>query len=82
MKERTSVSEHGEMVRQYDYDDRTVVAADLGTSADDVSVDIVDDTAILVDETGESRQREFDIPTGDVAKATITNGVVTIEVER
>ncbi|GAA0644215.1 DUF7127 family protein [Salarchaeum japonicum] len=82
MNERTSVSESGTMVRRYDYDDRTVVAADLGTSADGVSVDVVDGTAILVDETGERRQREFDVPAGDVAKATITNGVVTVEVER
>ncbi|QDX41639.1 hypothetical protein [Salarchaeum sp. JOR-1] len=81
MNERTSVSESGEMVRQYDYDDRTIVAADLGTSADGVSVDVVDGTAILVAD-GEGEQREFDVPAGDVAKATITNGVVTIEVER
>ncbi|MGB9987756.1 DUF7127 family protein [Salarchaeum japonicum] len=81
MNERTSVSESGGMVRRYDYDDRTIVVADLGTSADDVTVDVVDGTAILVDD-GEGRQREFDVPAGDVAKATITNGIVTVEVKR
>lgn len=80
MKERTSVSERGGIVRRYDYDDASVVVADLGASAGGATVDVVDGTAILVG--ADDRQREFDVPEGDVAEATIRNGVVTIEVRR
>jgi len=80
MNERTSVSERGGIVRRYDYDDATVVVADLGTSADSVTVDVVDGTAIIVGPG--DQQREFDVPQGDVAEATIRNGVVTVEVRR
>ncbi|MGB9965197.1 hypothetical protein [Halobacterium sp. CBA1126] len=70
--------------RRFDYDDETVLVADLGVDDDAVSVDVVDDTVIVVVETGddEPRQHEFDVPAGAVSKALINNGVVTVEVER
>ena len=63
------------MVRRYDYDDRTVMVADLGPAVD-ASVDVVDGTAIVV--AGED-QHEIDLPEGEV-RAFNRNGVVTIEV--
>ena len=63
------------MVRRYDYDDRSVMVADLGPAAD-ASVDVVDGTAIVV--AGED-QHEIDLPAGDV-QAFNRNGIVTIEV--
>ncbi len=68
--------------RRFDYGDETVLVADLGIG-DDVSVDVVDDTVVVVVENdGEPVQHEFDVPEGSVAKALINNGVVTVEVER
>ncbi len=63
-------------VASYEYGDRTVFAMDLGPDVEP-SVDIVDDTAIVVLDDG--RQREIDLPTGEV-QAVNTNGVVTFEV--
>ncbi|WP_232686025.1 DUF7127 family protein [Halobacterium zhouii] len=72
------------LVRQYDYGDATTVVADLGVSDDTATVDVVDGTAILVFESsgGEPVQRELELPGGEVAKALINNGIVTIEVRQ
>ena len=71
------------LVRRYEYEDRTVVAADLGVADGDASVDVVDGTAIVVIDGGENAvQEEFDLPAGRAAKAFIKNGIVTIEVEQ
>ncbi|MFB6135722.1 MAG: hypothetical protein ABEJ04_03095 [Halobacteriaceae archaeon] len=68
--------------RHYEYEDRDVVVGDLNVADEAVSVDVVDGTAIVVDDSGEeSHQREIELPDG-AAKAFINNGVVTIEVER
>jgi hypothetical protein len=67
--------------RRYDYGDETVLIADLGVADDAVTVDVVDETVILVLEAdGEPVQHEFDAPAGSVEKALINNGVVTVEV--
>lgn len=67
--------------RRYEYDDESVIAIDLGGAAGEVSVDVVDGTAIVVIETEEGeRQEEFDLPSEE-ARAFIRNGVLTIEVE-
>jgi len=69
------------LARRYDYGDRRVLAADLGVEDDRVSVDVVDGTVILV-LTGETdEQYELEAPEGDVTRAFINNGVVTVEVE-
>jgi HSP20 family molecular chaperone IbpA len=70
------------LVSRYEYDDSAVVVADLGVPEGETSVDVVDDTAIVVVETPEgSVEREFDVPAG-AARAYINNGVVTVEVDR
>lgn len=68
------------IARQYDYPDTTVVAIDGGPTDDEVTVDIVDNTAIVVVDTPTTTtQREIELPDGD---ATIlnNNGILTIEV--
>lgn len=66
----------GPDVRRYEYDDRTVVAADLGPVGDG-SVDIVDGTAIV---NVDNDQYDIALPDGE-ARASIRNGIVTVEVD-
>jgi len=61
-------------LRRYEYDDAVVPAADVGIS-DDATVDVVDDTAIVVID---GEQYDFEIPAGE-ARAFIRNGVLTVE---
>ncbi|WP_049926835.1 DUF7127 family protein [Halopiger goleimassiliensis] len=86
----------GTVARQYQYDDSTVLAVDFGP-ATDASVDIVDDTVIVVVDSAERRsadrssgdapleddeQYEIDLPEhADDAHTFIKNGVLTIETE-
>jgi len=62
--------------RRREYDDRVEFVADFGPSGHS-SVDVVGDTVIVV--TGDDHY-EFDVDAG--ARAFITNGVLTIEVNR
>ena len=61
-------------VRRYEYDDSVVLAADFGYT-ESASVDVVDDTVIVVVD-GE----QFDVEVEANAQAFIRNGVLTIEV--
>ncbi len=80
MNQRHSTDRRDRFVRRYDYGDGTVVAADLNAADDDVSVDTVDGTAIVVVERGDGTDEfEFDLP-GPAASVDIENGVLTIEV--
>ncbi len=64
-------------VREFEYDDGTVVfAADLGVVAD-ASTEVVGDTVIVV---ADDDQFDLELPGGD-ARATVRNGVLTVEVE-
>ncbi|KZN23559.1 hypothetical protein A4G99_11685 [Haladaptatus sp. R4] len=66
------------IARRYDYDDGELIVADFGTA--DVSVDVLDDVAIVVVERdGDSFQTEIELSADD-AQAFINNGVLTIEV--
>lgn len=66
-------------VRRYDYGDGWTVAADLDAADEDVDVDVVGRTAIVVVETdGGVRETEFDLP-GDAASVGVNNGVLTID---
>ncbi len=65
----------GSPLRRYEYDEETLLVADLG--AVEGTVDLVDGTAIVV--TG-GDQYEFDVPAG-TSRAIMNNGIVTIEVE-
>ena len=68
--------------RNYQYGDEEVFVADLGASGGDVSVDLLEETAIVVYEDGDdSRQVELELPDGE-AEAFITNGVLTITVNQ
>lgn len=62
-------------VREYDYGDEVVYAADVGVTAD-ASVDVVDDTVIVVTDND-----QFEIEAEGDAQAFIHNGVLTIEVD-
>jgi HSP20 family molecular chaperone IbpA len=69
-------------VRQYEYDDRYVLAADLNVADGDVEVDVVGTTAIVVVETGDRvTESEFELPGTDPTVAT-NNGVLTITVPK
>ncbi|MCH7661042.1 MAG: hypothetical protein IH933_10865 [Euryarchaeota archaeon] len=62
------------LVRRYEYDEETVIMVDFG-EIDDISVDIVGETAIVV---GGDRQVEFELP-AEADGVTVNNGTVTIE---
>ncbi|QLG48251.1 DUF7127 family protein [Natrinema halophilum] len=71
--------EDGQLARRYDYDDGTVFAVDFGTDGTNATVDLVDDTVIVV---LEDDQYEIELPkTGEDAHTFIKNGVLTIELE-
>lgn len=65
----------GMTVRKYEYDDETMIVVDLGNNSGRSSVDIVDDTAIVV---VDGEQLEFEIP-AEASEVTVSNGVLTIE---
>ncbi|WP_123539190.1 DUF7127 family protein [Halosimplex salinum] len=62
-------------LRRYEYDDETVLAADLGPSRD-ASVDVLDDAVIVVVD-----DEQYDLELAGDAQAFIRNGVLTIEVD-
>lgn len=69
----------GQLARRYEYDDDTVLVVDFGTDVADASVDVVDETVIVV--VGEE-QYEFELPDGaSDAHTFIKNGVLTVELE-
>ncbi|WP_129112671.1 DUF7127 family protein [Halegenticoccus tardaugens] len=61
-------------IRRYDYDGDTVIAADFGPAVGELSVDVVDDTAIVV--LG-GQQFEFEVP-AEAHEVTVNDGVLTI----
>ncbi|MFB6120563.1 MAG: hypothetical protein ABEJ68_05540 [Halobacteriaceae archaeon] len=67
---------------RYEYEDSVVVAADFAAVGGDVTVDVVDDTAVVVVDTKRGTvERDLNLPAGD-AQAFNKNGVVSVEVER
>ncbi|AHG00626.1 hypothetical protein HALLA_19365 [Halostagnicola larsenii XH-48] len=73
-KQLRDVDRHGATVRTYDYDDSAVIAVDFGVGAGDITVDVVDGTAIVV--TGDE-QFEFELP-ADASDVSVKNGILTI----
>ena len=70
------------LLRQYDYEDEWVLAADLPVDDDSVEYDTIGETLILVfDEDGEVTETELDLP-GPDADVTVNNGVLTVEVAK
>jgi HSP20 family molecular chaperone IbpA len=69
-------------LRRYEYDDSWVIAADLGVADEDVDVDVVGTTAIVVVDAGDRvAETEFELP-GTDADVSVQNGVLTITVEK
>ena len=80
--QQTQSTGDGTLLRRYEYEDRWVVAADLGIDAENVSVDTVGETAIVVVEgDGDPVEAEFELP-GTAESAVVEHGVVTVEGER
>jgi HSP20 family molecular chaperone IbpA len=82
MSSQQFVGGNERFVRRYEYDDSWVVAADVGVADEDVSVDVVGRTAIVVAETGDRvTETEFELP-GEDASVDLNNGVLTITVAK
>ncbi|GAB3698541.1 DUF7127 family protein [Halorubrum pallidum] len=80
--QQTQSTGDGALLRRYEYEDGWVVAADLGVDAENVSVDTVDETAIVVIEgSGDPVESEFELP-GTAESVSVENGVITVEGER
>lgn len=75
MTATTSLQRQGFEARRYEYDDDTVIAADLGPERE-ATVEVVDGTLIVVTDDD---QFDVDLPSRD-AQAFMRNGVLTIEV--
>jgi len=82
MSLRQFVDGTGRILRQYEYEDAVVIVADLGVEDEDVTVDLLDGTAIVVFEhEGREHLHEIELPAGD-SQAFMHNGVLTIEVRQ
>lgn len=65
----------GVIVQEHEYEDETVIAVDFGVNTNELSVDIVEDTAIVV---VDGKQIEFEIPS-DAEEVTTNDGILTIK---
>jgi hypothetical protein len=71
-----------QLLRQYEYEDEWVLAADLPVDDDSVQYDTIGDTLILViDDNGQATETELELPGAD-ADVTIHNGVLTVQVDK
>jgi HSP20 family molecular chaperone IbpA len=69
-------------VRRYEYDDHSLLAVDLPVDDEQVDIDIVGSTAILVIDHGDRlTETEFELP-GTGEKVEMNNGVLTITVNK
>ncbi len=74
MTVKEQLAERDVTVRRFEYEDRTVLAADFGPH-DDASVDVVGDTVIVV---ADDEQYELEVE-GDT-DVFMKNGILSIEV--
>jgi len=82
MSYQQSTGRDERFLRRYEYDDSWVIAAELGANDEDIDVDVVGRTAILVVESGDRvTETEFELP-GEDATVSVNNGVLTITVEK
>ena len=70
-----NVDQAGAVVRTLDYEDGSVIAIDFGHAGEDLAVDVVGSTAIVVTD---DEQFEFELPP-EASDVTVRNGVLTIE---
>lgn len=75
----SAVTGQSNISRRYSYDDETLLVVDTGLPDDAITVDVVDETAIVVLEGEDVTEHEFTLPTGTV-DVFINNGVLTFEV--
>ena len=69
------VDQQDAIIREYEYDHATAIAVDFGPETNDISVDTIDETTIVV---AGGEQFEFELPK-DANGVTTNNGVLTIE---
>ena len=82
MNNTQSVSRDDRLLRQYEYDDEWVLAADLAVGDESVEYDLIGDTLILVvEDESDVTETELDLP-GDDADVAVNNGVLTVQVEK
>ncbi|WP_265109442.1 DUF7127 family protein [Halosolutus halophilus] len=74
-KSLQNVDRSGAVVRTIEYDDGSVIAIDFGHAGDDLMVDVVGSTAIVVTD---DEQFEFELPP-EASDVSAQNGVLTIE---
>ena len=68
-------------IRRERLEDGARIVVDLGPGVTEVSVDVLEETAIVVVEHGaDASQFEMELPAAGEADTFITNGVLTIEV--
>jgi len=82
MTQTQTAGRDGRFVRRYEYDDHWLLAVDLPVDDEQVDVDLVGSTAILVIDHGDRlSEAEFDLPgAGDTF--AVNNGVLTITVDK
>ncbi|MFC6718342.1 hypothetical protein ACFQGT_11935 [Natrialbaceae archaeon GCM10025810] len=68
------VDQRGALVRTFEYDDSSVIVVDFGTEHANYDVDLVGNTAIVVDD---DEHVEFDVPE-EASDVEMNNGVLTI----
>ena len=82
MSQKQTTGRDGRFVRRYEYDDHWLLAADLPVDDEQVDVDVVGSTAIVVIEGGDGpSEAEFELP-GTDPDVTVQNGVLTIAVDQ
>lgn len=82
MRTHNHATRDDRFARRYEYDDHTVVVVDLPYDDEQVSVDVVGTTVIVVLENGESVQEtEFELP-GPAETVDLQNGVLTVTIEK
>ena len=74
-KSLQNVDRTGAVVRTLDYEDGSVIAIDFGHAGEDLSVDVLGSTAIVVTD---DEQFEFELPP-EASDVSVRNGVLTIE---
>ncbi|SIR93469.1 DUF7127 family protein [Natronorubrum thiooxidans] len=70
-----NVDNGGAVVRTLEYEDGSVIAVDFGHAGEDLTVDVVGSTAIIVTD---DEQFEFELPP-EASDISVHNGVLTIE---
>ena len=74
-EELQTADRQGVIVREHEYEDENVIAVDFGVNTNELSVDIVEDTAIVV---VDGQQIEFEVPSG-AEEVTTNDGILTIK---